>query len=108
MAARRAAAPADVATRLTSGDARGQPRLFARPFDSKDGDAGLRIHSKAARRLHEDVFDTMYFAACEASCELTERDNLYATFADSPASQGRLLFEPQERTPKTVVGTGTP
>ena len=37
MAARRTAAPADVATRYTSGDARGQPRLFARPFDCKDG-----------------------------------------------------------------------
>ena len=46
--------------------------------------------SEAARRLNTDVFETIYFAACEASCELAERDGAYETYAGSPASQGRL------------------
>merc|ERR1719171_2946367 len=34
-----------------------------------------------------------YFAACEASCEIAERDGSYETYAGSPASQGRLQFD---------------
>jgi ribonucleotide reductase alpha subunit len=30
----------------------------------------LPFESEAAQRLNEDIFETIYFAACEASCEL--------------------------------------
>ena len=44
-------------------------------------------HSRA-KRLNEDIFDTMYFAACEASCELAERKGAFESYIGSPASKG--------------------
>jgi len=61
----------------------------------------LPFESEAARRLNEDVFETIYFAACEASCELAERDGAYETFAGSPASKGQLQFDLWAATPKS-------
>jgi len=61
----------------------------------------LPFESEAARRLNTDVFETLYFAACEASCELAERDGAYETYAGSPASQGRLQFDLWEVTPQS-------
>jgi len=59
------------------------------------------FESDAARSLNEDIFETIYFAACEASCELAARDGAYTTFADSPASRGQLQFDLWGRTPKS-------
>merc|ERR1711896_8137 len=42
---------------------------------------------------------TIYFAACEASCELAERDGPYETYAGSPASKGQLQFDLWDRKP---------
>jgi ribonucleotide reductase alpha subunit len=61
----------------------------------------LPFESEAARRLNEDIFETIYYAAVEASCELAERDGPYETFAGSPASKGLLQFDLWERTPKS-------
>jgi len=67
----------------------------------------LAFESEAAKRLNEDIFETIYFAACEASCELAERDGAYETFAGSaarpgsPASKGQLQFDLWGRTPKS-------
>merc|ERR1719387_456868 len=61
----------------------------------------LPFESEAARRLNTDVFETLYFASCEASCELAERDGAYETYAGSPASQGRLQFDLWEVTPQS-------
>merc|ERR1712050_285035 len=61
----------------------------------------LPFESEAARRLNEDIFETIYFAACEASCELAARDGPYTTFTDSPASRGQLQFDLWGRTPKS-------
>jgi ribonucleoside-diphosphate reductase alpha chain len=50
--------------------------------------------SKAAGRLNIDIFETMYFAACEASCELAiEHGSPYETFKGSPLSQGKFQFD---------------
>lgn len=46
--------------------------------------------SQLACDLNKDIFETMYFAAVEASCELAQRDGTYSTYEGSPASQGRL------------------
>lgn len=51
------------------------------------------FESESAKSLNEDIFETIYFAACEASCELAEREGPYETFADSPASRGQLQFD---------------
>merc|ERR1739838_786746 len=61
----------------------------------------LPFESDAARRVNEDIFETIYFAACEASCELAELQGHYETFADSPASRGQLQFDLWGRTPKS-------
>ena len=44
------------------------PRVFFAPQDE-------------ARELNEDIFETIYFAACEASCELAAHDGPYETYA---------------------------
>jgi ribonucleoside-diphosphate reductase alpha subunit len=61
----------------------------------------LPFESAEARQLNEDIFETIYFAACEASCELSERLGPYETFAGSPASKGQLQFDLWGRTPKS-------
>merc|ERR1711972_97804 len=61
----------------------------------------LPFESEEAKRLNEDIFETIYFAACEASCELAERDGPYETFHGSPASKGQLQFDLWGRTPKS-------
>merc|ERR1712110_1091938 len=61
----------------------------------------LPFESESAKRLNEDIFESMYFAACGASCELAERDGPYETFAGSPASRGQLQFDLWNRAPKS-------
>jgi ribonucleoside-diphosphate reductase alpha subunit len=61
----------------------------------------LPFESESARKLNEDIFETIYFAACEASCELAERDGHYETYAGSPASQGKLQFDLWDRKPRS-------
>ena len=52
------------------------------PFDSEE-----------AASLNRDIFETIYFAACTASCELAEKNGPYETYEGSPASQGKLQFD---------------
>merc|ERR1711933_167563 len=61
----------------------------------------IAFESDAAKTLNEDIFETIYFAACEASCELAARDGPYDTFEGSPASKGQLQFDLWEKTPKS-------
>merc|ERR1712050_761021 len=53
----------------------------------------LPFESDGAKRLNEDIFETIYFAACEASCELAELHGAYETYEGSPASKGKLQFD---------------
>merc|ERR1719450_123051 len=61
----------------------------------------LPFESLEAKKLNEDIFETIYFAACEASCELAELHGSYETFAGSPASKGQLQFDLWGRVPKS-------
>merc|ERR1712054_751486 len=61
----------------------------------------LPFESEAAKTLNEDIFETIYFAACEASCELAEKLGPYETYEGSPASKGQLQFDLWGRTPKS-------
>merc|ERR1740138_1818128 len=61
----------------------------------------LPFESEEAKRLNEDIFETIYYASVEASCELAARDGPYETFAGSPASKGQLQFDLWGRTPKS-------
>jgi ribonucleoside-diphosphate reductase alpha chain len=62
---------------------------------------GLAFASEEARELNRRIFETMYYAALEKSCELAERDGAYDTFEGSPASQGLLQFDLWSVTPSS-------
>merc|ERR1711988_1928881 len=61
----------------------------------------LPFESEPARRLNEDIFETIYFAACEASCELAAVEGPYETYKGSPASRGQLQFDLWGKKPKS-------
>ncbi|KAI7853532.1 ribonucleotide reductase [Circinella umbellata] len=56
--------------------------LLRLPFDSPE-----------ARQLNKDIFETIYHAALEASCELAEKYGPYETYEGSPVSQGILQHD---------------
>merc|ERR1711988_1552365 len=62
---------------------------------------GLPYESSSAKKLNEDIFETIYFAACEASMELALTEGPYETYQGSPASKGKLQFDLWGRTPKS-------
>ena len=51
------------------------------------------FESAEAAQLNRDIFETIYFAALSASCELSERDGTYSSYEGSPTSQGILQFD---------------
>merc|ERR1712019_70557 len=53
----------------------------------------LPYDSQEARTLNAELFEALYFAACNASCELAERDGPYESYEGSPASRGELQFD---------------
>jgi ribonucleoside-diphosphate reductase alpha subunit len=62
---------------------------------------GLSFTGPEAQRLNEDIFETIYYGAVEASCALAKRDGPYATFAGSPMSRGQFQFDMWGVTPKS-------
>jgi ribonucleoside-diphosphate reductase alpha chain/ribonucleoside-diphosphate reductase subunit M1 len=54
---------------------------------------GLAFDSPEARKLNVDIFETMYHAALEESCQLAREEGKYETFQGSPASEGKLQFD---------------
>jgi ribonucleoside-diphosphate reductase alpha chain len=55
--------------------------------------------SALARVLNVQIFETMYYAALDASCTLAELHGAYSTFSGSPASQGILQYDMWNVTP---------
>lgn len=56
--------------------------------------------SEESKDLNAHIFETMYHASLEASCELAEVDGPYETFEGSPVSQGILQFDMWDRKPR--------
>ena len=54
---------------------------------------GFPFDSEEAKRLNKDIFETIYHAAVEASCDLAAEEGPYETYEGSPASEGRLQFD---------------
>jgi len=54
---------------------------------------GMSFVSPEARKLNKDIFETIYYAACQASCEIARKEGAYETFQGSPASEGKLQFD---------------
>jgi ribonucleoside-diphosphate reductase subunit M1 len=48
----------------------------------------LPFECPAAMQLNKDIFETMYFASLEASCEIAEVEGAYSTYEGSPMSKG--------------------
>jgi len=59
------------------------------------------FESDQARALNRDIFETIYFAACEASMEEAIEHGPYETYEGSPASQGKLQFDLWGYTPES-------
>jgi len=49
--------------------------------------------SSKARDLNKRIFENMYYAALEASCELAQKEGPYASYEGSPVSKGILQFD---------------
>lgn len=49
--------------------------------------------SEKARKLNKEIFETMYFAALNASCDLAKVEGVYETYEGSPASMGMLQYD---------------
>jgi ribonucleoside-diphosphate reductase alpha chain len=60
---------------------------------------GIPFASEEARKLNKEIFETIYFASCEASMELAKLEGPYATFAGSPMSKGIFQFDMWNVTP---------
>ncbi|RCI06571.1 Ribonucleoside-diphosphate reductase large subunit, partial [Rhizopus stolonifer] len=54
---------------------------------------GFPFDSPEAAQLNKDIFERIYFAALEASCELAKEHGHYQTYPGSPVSQGILQHD---------------
>lgn len=53
----------------------------------------IPYESEEATSMNKLIFETIYHAALESSCELAKKEGPYETFAGSPFSQGILQFD---------------
>lgn len=60
----------------------------------------MTFGSEESRKLNRDIFETIYHAALESSCELAEMYGPYESFKGSPFSKGILQFDMWDRDPK--------
>ena len=60
----------------------------------------MTFGSEESRKLNIDIFETIYHASLESSCELAEMYGPYETFKGSPFSKGILQFDMWDRDPK--------
>ncbi|MFT5714701.1 MAG: ribonucleoside-diphosphate reductase alpha chain [Flavobacterium sp.] len=52
----------------------------------------LPFTSDAAKKLNQEIFETLYFAAVTASMELAKEEGPYSSFEGSPMSQGEFQY----------------
>jgi len=53
---------------------------------------GIPFTSVEARKINEEIFETIYFASMTASMDLAKKNGAYETFDGSPLSQGKFQF----------------
>lgn len=58
--------------------------------------------SEEAADLNRKIFETIYYGALEASCELAERDGPYSTYEGCPVSKGILQYDMWNVTPSNL------
>jgi ribonucleoside-diphosphate reductase subunit M1 len=62
----------------------------------------MPFESAAAKELNQQIFETIYHGALEASAELAEIEGPYETYQGSPASQGELQYDMWGVTPSSL------
>eukprot|EP01064_Diplonema_japonicum_P015411 TRINITY_DN2313_c3_g1_i1.p1 TRINITY_DN2313_c3_g1~~TRINITY_DN2313_c3_g1_i1.p1 ORF type:complete len:793 (+),score=241.51 TRINITY_DN2313_c3_g1_i1:76-2454(+) len=62
---------------------------------------GLPFSSPKAQRLQEDIFETIYHAACEASMEMAKEEGPFQTWKGCPMSEGKFQFDLWKESPKS-------
>lgn len=60
------------------------------------------FESEEAKILNQQIFETLYYGALEASCELAEKFGVYETYEGSPVSKGILQYEMWNKTPTAL------
>jgi ribonucleoside-diphosphate reductase alpha subunit len=60
----------------------------------------MTFGSDESKKLNRDIFETIYHASLESSCELAEMYGTYETFKGSPFSKGILQFDMWDRDPQ--------
>lgn len=53
----------------------------------------MPFDSDAARQLNKEIFETIYFGAMTASCELAKQEGPYETYEGSPVSKGIFQYD---------------
>ena len=53
---------------------------------------GYEFTSDEAKKLNSDIFETIYYAAMEASIDLAKKEGAYSSYQGSPLSQGQFQF----------------
>ena len=54
---------------------------------------GLSFDEKLSLDIHKEIFEVIYYAALEESCQLAKEEGPYETFRGSPAHEGLLQFD---------------
>ncbi|QDJ95018.1 ribonucleotide reductase large subunit [Hypsugopox virus] len=60
------------------------------------------FESEEAQSLNKQIFETIYYAALEASCELAKIDGPYESYVGSPISNGILQYDMWNVTPSNM------
>jgi len=63
------------------------------------------FESEEAQLLNQQIFETIYYAAVDASCELAKVNGPYETYEGSPASEGKLQFDLWDRDNERITPT---
>jgi ribonucleoside-diphosphate reductase subunit M1 len=62
----------------------------------------MPYESPEAQLLNQQIFETIYYGALEASCELAEKLGTYETYAGSPVSKGILQHDMWNKQPTNL------
>lgn len=60
------------------------------------------FESPEAQQLNTQIFETIYYGALEASCELAQKNGSYETYKGCPVSQGILQYDMWNVTPTNL------
>jgi ribonucleoside-diphosphate reductase alpha subunit len=59
--------------------------------------------SEKAAELNQRIFEHIYYAAVESSCEIAEKEGPYSTYVGSPMSEGKFQYDMWGVTPLTDI-----